>query len=280
MGIKFRNVSHLYKGINDSYLAIADVNLDIEDKDELICVCGKTGSGKSTLIQHMNALLLPTEGTINIFEKEIIANKKIKKLNSIRQRVGLVFQFPEYQLFEETVLKDIIFGPTNFGVKKNDAIKKAMELADILGIEDILEKSPFHLSGGQMRKVAIAGILAMEPDILILDEPTRGLDPQGRRDILELLEKINNEMHKTIIIITHDMELVSEYSKRVIVMKDGKKVFDGSKKELFYNEDFNNFHLDLPYAIKSKKYLEENMNIKLSSDIFTAEDLINELEKM
>lgn len=277
MGIEFKKVSHQYEGITDKYLAIKDIDLKINAKNEFIAICGQTGSGKSTAIQHMNALLLPTAGEMHIFDK-IVTNKKNRKLNSIRKRVGLVFQFPEYQLFEETVLKDIMFGPLNFHIKKEEAKKKAKEIAAMLGIEDILNKSPFRLSGGQMRKVTIACILALEPDILILDEPTRGLDPQGRKEVLSIFEKINNELQKTIIVITHDMELVSEYAKRVVVLKEGEIVFDDKKEKLFSSLKFDSFHLDKPMVIKAREKINKELNIKLSENIFSLKDLLNELE--
>ena len=211
MGISFKNVSHSYRGLKkkDITVALENINLEINDKEEFISIIGKTGAGKSSLIEHMNALKLPTSGTVEIFDYVITPKKKKNpKLKGVRKRVGFVFQFPEYQLFEETVLKDIMFAPKNFGMKEEDAKKKAIEVAKLLGIEKLLNKSPFNLSGGQMRKCAIAGILAYEPDILLLDEPTRGLDPQSSKEIMELFHDIYKTLGKTIVLITHDMNLV------------------------------------------------------------------------
>lgn len=280
MGIKFDQVSHLYKGANknDNLVAIKDINISFQGNDEFCAIVGKTGSGKSTLMQHMNGLLLPTSGKISVFETTI-TNKKRQKINHIRRRVGMVFQFPEYQLFEETVLKDIMFGPKNFGLSEEEAKEKALWAAKLVGLnEDLLDKSPFKLSGGQMRRVAIAGILAMEPDILILDEPTRGLDPLGSKEIMDLFKTIHEDYHKSIILITHDMDIIANYVKRVIVLKDGSIVFDGNKYDLFTNKDFSSFHLDKPRILKAIDYLNEN-GYHLDYSIFTLEELIKALKE-
>lgn len=280
MGIKFEKVTHIYKGLNKKqfYVAIEDIDLDIKAEGEFIAVVGKTGSGKSTLIQHMNALLTQTSGKITIFDKEIKI-KKNKGLNQIRKNVGLVFQFPEYQLFEETVLKDIAFGPKNFGLSNEEALNKAKETCKIVGIDESLwEKSPFNLSGGQMRRVAIAGILSMEPKILVLDEPTRGLDPEGRKEIMELFIKLHKEYNKTIVLVTHDMDIVAEYASRVIVMNDSKKVFDGTKDKLFSSPDFDKFHLDRPSIQKAVMYLNEKLNKNIPITIYKMNELIDYLK--
>lgn len=281
MAILFKEVSHTYKGVSkkSGYAAIIDVNLEIDAKNEFIAICGKTGSGKSTMIQHMNALLTPTKGEVQIFDNIVSSNpKKNKKLSKIRKRVGLVFQFPEYQLFEETVIKDIMFAPLNFGSSYDEAREKALKAAEMVGLDNqLLEKSPFRLSGGQMRRVAIAGILAMEPEILVLDEPTRGLDPQGKVETMELFLDIHKKYKKTIILITHDMDIVGEYAKRVIVMKDGKKVFDGDKNDLFVDPNFDSFHLDLPMPMKFAKEINNSMNLNIDTNVFTLEELLNRL---
>ena len=281
MAILLKEVSHTYKGVRkkSGYAAIIDVNLKIDAKNEFIAICGKTGSGKSTMIQHMNALLTPTKGEVQIFDNIVSSNpKKNKKLSKIRKRVGLVFQFPEYQLFEETVIKDIMFAPLNFGSSYDEAKKKALKAAEMVGLDNqLLEKSPFRLSGGQMRRVAIAGILAMEPEILVLDEPTRGLDPQGKVETMELFLDIHKKYKKTIILITHDMDIVGEYAKRVIVMKDGKKVFDGDKNDLFVDPNFDSFHLDLPMPMKFAKEINNSMNLNIDTNVFTLEELLNKL---
>lgn len=277
MGIQFKNVSHTYKGIQSKYDAIMDVNLNIDGNGEFIAIVGHTGSGKSTLVQHMNALLVPTSGTVEVFNT-VLPQPKKAKINHLRQKVGLVFQFPEYQLFEETIIKDIMFGPKNFKDSEEDALKKAKTAANLVGIpESLYEQSPFRISGGQMRRVAVAGILAMEPKILVLDEPTRGLDPKGRNEFMDMFKKIHEEENKTIVLITHDMDIVSEYAKRIIVMKDGYVVFDGKKEELFEHPNFIDFHLDFPTPIKILKHLNQTLGIPYVPQ-YSERDLIKYLE--
>lgn len=282
MEIKFLNLSHTYQGLtkNDLVGAVKDVNLTIEEKDEFVAICGRTGSGKSTLIQHINGLLLPTAGSIDILGS-ILTPKKRKnpKLTPIRKRIGFVFQFPEYQLFEETVLKDIMFAPKNFGESEEKAKAQALEVSNLLGIpKELLKKSPFNLSGGQMRKVAIAGILSYNPDVLILDEPTRGLDPEGAREIVEIFYKIHKQMHKTIILISHDMNVVYQYATRIICMKDGSLSYDGKKEELFKSDKYQEYDLDKPHVLKAVDYLNEKLNLNLDYNIYTLDDLIKRLE--
>ena len=237
MGIRFNQVSHFYekpkKGIL-SVAAINDINLSFADQGEFVMIVGHTGSGKSTLLQHINGLLLPTNGCVCIDDLVLTKKKRTNpKLKPIRKNIGFVFQFPEYQLFEETVIKDIIYGPKNFGMSNEEAYKSAKEVARKLNITNILEKSPFNISGGQMRKVAIAGILAYNPSTLLLDEPTRGLDPLGAKEIMAFFKSLQVNEKKTIIMITHDMDLVYEYATRVIVMDKGRVAFDGDKETLF-----------------------------------------------
>jgi len=266
MGIKFNRVDYKYQGIdNKGYLALSDVSLNIDSVGEFITLIGETGSGKSTLVQHMNALLLPTEGSVDIFgikvHKDVKKDKKIK-LNPIRKQVGLVFQFPEYQLFEDTVLKDIIFGPKNFGVPQEEAIKKAKEMIKVVGLdESYLERSPFNLSGGEKKRVSIAGILAMEPDILILDEPTSGLDPVGRDELLKVFHDIHLKLNKTVIIITHDMNTVYEYAKRVLVMREGTLVYDGDPLKLFSRKNIEAWNLDVPDILTLIHKVEETYDV-------------------
>lgn len=261
MGIQFKDVSYAYRGLKVNYDAIGHITLDIKAEGEFITVVGHTGSGKSTLVQHMNALLLPTKGNVVIFGQNL-PPKKNEKINYLRQKVGLVFQFPEYQLFEETILKDIMFGPKNFKSTEAEAMLKAKRAASIVGIEEsLLEQSPFRISGGQMRRVAVAGILAMEPEILVLDEPTRGLDPKGRKDLMAIFKEIHEKENKTIIMITHDMDLVAEYAKRVIVLDNGLLVYDGPKETLFDHPQFEQFHLDRPTSLKILKHLEKEIGI-------------------
>ncbi len=282
MGISFKKVSHKYDGFNknEHVDALENINLDIKGNDEFLAIVGKTGSGKSTLLQHMNALLLPSNGIVQIYDS-IITPKKRKnpKLKPIRKRIGFVFQFPEYQLFEETVLKDILFAPRNFGLPLAEAKENAKKVCELLNIpSELLEKSPFNLSGGQMRKVAIAGILAYNPDILLLDEPTRGLDPKTALEVMQIFEKINKELHKTIIVITHDMNIVYEYSTRVIAMNNGSIKFDGSAKDLFSSDIYKECHLRKPDILNLIDFLNSKLNLNLSYDIRTEDELISKLK--
>ncbi len=278
MAIQFKEVSFSYKGIKDQrYPAIKNINLKIE-KGEFIGICGQTGSGKSTLVQHMNALLRPNLGEVHVFEHTIPLKKK-EKVGPIRKKVGLVFQFPEYQLFEETILKDIMFGPRNFGLSEEEAKEKAVEACELLELPvELYDQSPFRISGGQMRKVAIAGILAMEPEVLVLDEPTRGLDPRSAMEVMELFYKLHKNYNKTIVLVSHDMDLISKYANRIIVLKEGSIVFDGGKEELFSKEDFYNYHLDKPETLKLMDYLHEKLNLPYKY-VFSDDELINYLKE-
>lgn len=283
MGISFKEVSHLYPGLKKKQFTVAldAINLDIAAEGEFVAICGKTGSGKSTLIQHMNALLLPTSGNVIVFDKVITPKKKKNpKLKEIRKRVGFVFQFPEYQLFEETVLKDIMFAPRNFGYSVEDAKNKAIEIAKLLKIEHLLDKSPFNLSGGQMRKCAIAGILSYDPDIILLDEPTRGLDPKAQEEIMELFYDIHKKTNKTIILISHDMNLVYRYASRVIVMNDSKVAYDGDKVSLFKGNIYSQNHLIKPDVLDLIDFLNEKMGYELDYNTFTLDELMNKVVKL
>ncbi len=284
MQIKFLNTSHDYKGLtkNDTVYAIKEVNLSIEDKGEFVAIVGKTGSGKTTLVEHMNGLILPTDGFVDILGYKIGKNKKKNpKLLNVRKKVGFVFQFPEYQLFEETVLKDIMFAPKNFGYKDEEAKAHAIEAAKLVQLDPkLLNKSPFNLSGGQMRKVAIAGILAYNPDVLLLDEPTRGLDPKGMKDVMDLFYKINQKMNKTIVLISHSMDNVYEYASRVIVMNDGRVAYDGDKLTLFKSGKYKELHLEKPQVLKVIDYLNEELGLNLDYDIYTLEQLEAKLKEV
>lgn len=283
MGINFQKLTFKYQK-KQKFNTINELNLNIEPTDEFIAILGHTGSGKSTMVQLMNALLLPTSG-VAVINNEILTSKgrksKKTKLKLVRQYVGLVFQFPEYQLFEDTVLKDIAFGPKNFGKKETEAIAKAKEIASLLNIPDeILSRSPFSLSGGQMRKVAIAGILASEPKILVLDEPTVGLDPKAKTELMELLSNIAKTTHKTIIMISHDMNIVAKFAKRVIVMKEGTKVFDGKKRDLFEDIDkLQEFNLSLPECAKLALELKNRGLIEFSRLPLSIDELYNVITK-
>ena len=247
MSITCKSLDHIY-GYNTpfEYYALKNVNLKIE-KGSFTAIIGQTGSGKSTLIQHINALLLPTSGEIKIDDYIISQNNKPQNLKSLRKKSGLVFQFPEYQLFEETIERDIMFGPMNFGIDENSANEIAKKSLEMVGLDETyLEKSPFDLSGGQKRRVAIAGILAMNPDILILDEPTAGLDPQGAKEMLNLFQKINQQ-GKTVILVSHDMNQVLEYCDDVVVMNKGRVEKHVTVDELFRETEYlTSLSIDLP----------------------------------
>ena len=280
MGINFSKVNYTHapqkKKVKNKYI-LEDINLTISEKNEFITIVGHTGSGKSTLVQMMNALLVPTTGSVTVFGNEI-TYKKQKNLKRLRKNVGLVFQFPEYQLFEETVLKDVCFGPKNY--KLENPVAKAKEaLSSVKIYEDKYEKSPFRLSGGEKRKVAIAGILASEPNVLILDEPTVGLDPQTKKELLLLLKEINKE--KTVIIITHDMNALWEVSTRVIVLDDKKIVYDGDKYTLFKNKELVRKHsLDYPDIIKIMNTIKEKTGKDMDVYKENIDDAFDELLKV
>lgn len=282
MDISLQQVSYAYaKDTPFEKRALYDVDLLIPS-GSYQAIIGHTGSGKSTVLQHLNALLKPTEGVIRIGSTEVVAGKKNKKLREIRQKVGIVFQFPEHQLFDETVLKDIMFGPMNFGVPEEEARQRAIELVRLLGLpEDVMEKSPFDLSGGQMRRVAIAGVLAMNPEVLVLDEPTAGLDPRGRKEIMDLFYKLHLEKGLTTILVTHSMEDAARYADRIAIMHNGRCVLQGIPKEIFSDEDrLMDYRLELPQSIKFQKKLEEMMNKKLPSLCLTEEGLAEELARL
>ena len=280
MGINFQNVTFKYSK-KASKNILNDINLSFDKNDEFVMIVGHTGSGKSTLVQHMNALLLPTSGEVHIYDKVIKPKSKIK-LKLIREKIGLVFQFPEYQLFEDSVLKDISFGPKNFGKTKEEAIELAVKAAKSAGVkEELLEKSPFNLSGGQMRRVAIAGILASNPEVLILDEPTVGLDPAGKDNLMNLLVDIQKETSKSIIMITHDMDNVARFAKRVVVLNKGVVVFDGTPQKLFNNETLLAEHnLALPECAKYAKALKEKGLIDYKDIPITKEILLKVIKEV
>ncbi|APX71160.1 energy-coupling factor transporter ATPase [Companilactobacillus allii] len=236
MEIIFKNVTHAYEANNPSAsLGLDNVSVDIKNND-FTAIIGKTGSGKSTLVRHINALLKPTSGSVVVGDRIIDSKTNNKNLKSLRKNVGMVFQFPESQLFEDTVEKDVMFGPMNFGVSESDAKVAAHDMIELVGLDKkYLSQSPFDLSGGQMRRVAIAGVLASNPETIILDEPTAGLDPVGRKEIMKLFKDLQKQ-GKTIILITHNMDDVADYADNVIVMHDGRKISEGTPSEIFNNQ--------------------------------------------
>ena len=238
MGIALENVSFTYQeGTPLASTALSDVSLTIED-GSYTALIGHTGSGKSTILQLLNGLLVPSQGSVRVFDTFITSTSKNKDIRQIRKQVGLVFQFAENQIFEETVLKDVAFGPQNFGVSEEDAEQIAREKLALVGIdESLFNRSPFELSGGQMRRVAIAGILAMEPSTLVLDEPTAGLDPLGRKELMNLFRKLH-QSGMTIVLVTHLMDDVAEYANQVYVMEKGRLVKGGKPSDVFQDVVF------------------------------------------
>ena len=238
MGIALENVSFTYQeGTPLASTALSDVSLTIED-GSYTALIGHTGSGKSTILQLLNGLLVPSQGSVRVFDTLITSTSKNKDIRQIRKQVGLVFQFAENQIFEETVLKDVAFGLQNFGVSEEDAEQIAREKLALVGIdESLFDRSPFELSGGQMRRVAIAGILAMEPAILVLDEPTAGLDPLGRKELMNLFKKLH-QSGMTIVLVTHLMDDVAEYANQVYVMEKGRLVKFGKPSDVFQDVVF------------------------------------------
>ena len=286
MQISLKNVSYTYN-YKTPYAreVLKDINLNVE-KGSYTVIIGKTGSGKSTLIEHINGLLLPTYGEV-LVNNVLITNPKskkekrelAKKLKLLRQDVAVLFQFSEQQLFETSVLKDIIFAPLNYGISEERAISKAKELIKLVGLdESYLDKSPFELSGGEMRKVALCGVLALEPKVLILDEPTVALDYKSREEIMTMVKKLKDELNMTIVLISHNMNYVLEYADKIFVLKNGKINFKGTVEELFADEKLlKENSLEQPELLKFYNKLQEN-NIKLNVFPRKYEDLIDALK--
>ena len=279
MGIKLEHISYIFnQGTSFEKAALRNICLEINE-GEFVGLIGHTGSGKSTLVQHMNGLIKPMAGTV-LYNGEDITEKGYD-LKKLRTEVGLVFQYPEYQLFETTVSKDVIFGPANMGLTGLEAELRTYEALKAVGIdESLLDASPFDLSGGQKRRVAIAGVLAMKPKILILDEPAAGLDPGGRREILELISKIRREQNIAVVLVSHSMEDVAEYVDRIIVMNEGKVAMDGTPEEIFtHGDELVGMGLDVPDVTRLfMKLKAEGFNVR--TDIFTAEQAERELERV
>ena len=286
MQISLKNVSYTYN-YKTPYAreVLKDINLNVEEGSYTVII-GKTGSGKSTLIEHINGLLLPTHGEV-LVNNVLITNPKskkekrelAKKLKVLRQDVAVLFQFSEQQLFETSVLKDIIFAPLNYGISEERAVSKAKELIKLVGLdESYLDKSPFELSGGEMRKVALCGVLALEPKVLILDEPTVALDYKSREEIMTMVKKLKDELNMTIVLISHNMNYVLEYADKVFVLKNGKINFEGTVEELFADEKLlKENSLEQPELLKFYNKLQEN-NIKLNVFTRKYEDLIDALK--
>jgi energy-coupling factor transport system ATP-binding protein len=275
MDISLKNVEYRYSADTPfERLAIKDVSIDIPS-GSYVAIIGHTGSGKSTVLQHLNALLKPTKGAVLIGSREIKAGRKEKNLKGIREKVGIVFQFPEHQLFEETVEKDICFGPMNFGVSETEAKRRARDAIKQVGLtETILEKSPFDLSGGQMRRVAIAGVLAMEPECIVLDEPTAGLDPRGRKEIMDLFYRLHTEQGLATVLVTHSMEDAARYADEIVIMHQGSVLKKGKPLEIFSNpEELLANGLDVPEVLRFQMKLEKAFDTKFNKICLTEDEL-------
>ncbi|WP_226647354.1 energy-coupling factor ABC transporter ATP-binding protein [Mesobacillus subterraneus] len=275
MDISLKNVEYRYQADSPfERLAISDVSIDIPSGTYL-AVIGHTGSGKSTVLQHLNVLLKPTKGSVLIGSREIKAGRKEKNLKGVREKVGIVFQFPEHQLFEETVEKDIMFGPMNFGVTEQEAKARARASINLVGLpEEILGKSPFDLSGGQMRRVAIAGVLAMEPEVIVLDEPTAGLDPRGRKEIMDLFYSLHKKRNLSTVLVTHSMEDAARYADDIVVMHQGKVFTKGTPDEIFSNpKALIELGLDVPEVVGLQLMIEEAFGTKFKKTSLSEEEL-------
>ena len=276
MSLILDKINYYYgKGTAFESAALKNISLAIPD-GEFIGLIGHTGSGKSTLIQHMNGLIKADSGNIyyngrDIYEKDF-------KMTELRRKVGLVFQYPEHQLFESTVIKDVLFGPTNIGLDKLQAEVAAYGALRSVGFsDDLIDASPFELSGGQKRRVAIAGVLAMDPEILILDEPTAGLDPAGRTEILSLLKKIHKEKGITVILVSHSMEDVAEYAERLIVIDDGEIKYDDEPRKVFaHSEELRNMGLEIPQCTELMGRLAD-MGLDVKRDCLTVDEAVESI---
>ena len=270
--IRVDNLTHTY-GVGTPFQrsAVEGLSLDIR-RGEFLGIIGHTGSGKSTLIQHLNGLLKPSSGTIYLDGADIWAEPK--KIRSVRFRVGLVFQYPEYQLFEDTVRKDVAFGPKNMGLDAREVERRVLAAIEAVGLdESVLDKSPFALSGGQKRRVAIAGVMAMEPEVLILDEPTAGLDPRGRESILQLLRDYHEKRGSTVVLVSHSMEEIAHNAQRIIVLSGGGVCMEGTPAEVFARADeLEAVGLDVPQSTKIAAALRRR-GMKVEGSIFTVDAL-------
>lgn len=277
MTVKFSQVSYVYqKGTPFEHVALRDIETTFQ-QGKYYAVIGQTGSGKSTLIQHFNGLLKPSTGKLQIDDITITHKTKDKVLKQIRKRIGVVFQFPESQLFEDSVEREILFGPKNFNMPIDEVKARAYKLLIDFGFSiDILQQSPFQMSGGQMRKIAITSILAMDPDIVILDEPTAGLDPKSRDQIMKMIKKLQVEQNKTIILVTHEMNDVAKYVDEIKIMKQGQLVEECSPRKLFSDTNYvNQLHLDVPDVVKLQRDIEDKYQYYFNKIALTEDEFID-----
>lgn len=279
MSIQVKKLTHIYeKGMPNESIALEDISFEVED-GSFLGIIGHTGSGKSTLLQHLNGLLKPTEGTIVIGGVDITAPDV--KMVDIRKRIGLVFQYPEYQLFEETVAKDVAFGPKNLGLSQEEIDERVKEAIELVGLdyEAIKDRSPFELSGGQKRRVAIAGVVAMRPEVLILDEPTAGLDPKAHKDVLKMVETVHQKTGNIIILVSHNMADIARMSDKVLVIDSGHMVMMGTPKEVFSErEKLSNVGLDLPPITQLTEKLRQR-GVEIEDTILSVEDAAEQIAK-
>lgn len=279
MPIEIKNLNHIYMpGSPFETKALDDVTLTIND-GEFIGLIGHTGSGKSTLVQHLNGLMKPDSGTVLVDGMDTGA--KETDLREVRRRVGLVFQYPEHQLFEETVRKDVSFGPRNLGCDEAEIEQRVRDACAQVGLgEDMLDKSPFDMSGGQKRRVAIAGVLAMQPRVLVLDEPTAGLDPRGRKELTELIRQLHEDAGNTIVMVSHSMDDIASLAQRIIVMNKGRVAMDGTPREVFSRpQELMEMHLGVPAAARLALRLRE-MGYSIPGDVYMLEEMRDLILKM
>ncbi|TGB00885.1 energy-coupling factor ABC transporter ATP-binding protein [Halobacillus salinus] len=282
MDITFDQVSYVYQpGSPFEHRALQDISFSIQS-GSFVAIIGHTGSGKSTLLQHLNGLMQPTSGRVSVGPYDMEAGKKNKRLRELREKVGVVFQYPEHQLFEETVSKDIAFGPENFGVEEQEIQTRITEAVRATGLsEELLERSPFDLSGGQMRRVAISGVLAMNPEVLVLDEPTAGLDPSGQREIMDMFHNLHKEKQLTTVLVTHSMEDALKYADHIIILNNGEMYREGTPLEIFkQKEALEAVQLDVPEVIEFLAKVEEKMNIRLPYEGQSVAELAKDLARM
>lgn len=282
MDITFEQVTHVYgRKTPFEKRALNDVSIHIPS-GSFTSIIGHTGSGKSTLVQHINGILKPTAGKITVGDFVIRANEKKQNLKVLREKVGFVFQYPEHQLFEETVIKDVCFGPMNFGVSEAEATKRAEECLQLVGLSSqVWHRSPFDLSGGQMRRVAIAGVLAVRPQVIILDEPTAGLDPMGREEILSLFKDLHDRLNLTLVMVTHNMSDAANYSDQVIVMDGGKLLMAGEPKKIFSQVDqLRKIGLDIPETMEFLNMLLDRAGKKETIPAFTIDEAADAVIKI
>ena len=282
MDITFENVSYIYQPNSPfEHKALENISFHVPS-GTFVAVIGHTGSGKSTLIQHLNGLSIPTKGTVTIGDFKLRKDEKLKNMKDLRSKVGVVFQYPEHQLFEETIEKDIAFGPQNFGVPAEEIKKRTEQLLPEVGLStDLLKRSPFDLSGGQMRRVAIAGVLAIQPRVLVLDEPTAGLDPRGQKEMMDMFFRLHQSQQLTTVLVTHSMEDALKYADYIIILNKGTVYMEGKPEEVFsQREALQKVHLDVPEVIQFLDQFEQRFGYHIPYKRQSMEELarsINEL---